>query len=143
MRQRAALKNFAAWSGLLLLAACTSTTEILQGYIGRPVSDVVVEFGMPSGAFDVGDGRRAFLWSRINTFTTPGYARTTVMRHPASRDPARPRHADIWTYTTTIEPPETYSTTCNYVIYAERANNQLEGPAGWTVTGFEEPPAGC
>ena len=55
------------------LGGCAST--IMKGYVDRPISNVVEDYGMPSAAYDLGDGLRAFVWQISSSYTMPSHGR--------------------------------------------------------------------
>ena len=58
-------RKVAIYLGMSVLALSTligCASEIMKGYVGRPVQDVMLDYGAPTNAFDMGDGRRAFQW---------------------------------------------------------------------------------
>lgn len=54
---------------LIALSGCAS--EILKSYVGKDVTEVAMDYGPPSGAMDLPDGRRAFMWNRTQTMSMP------------------------------------------------------------------------
>ena len=62
-------------SVVALLTGCAS--QIMQGYVGKDVREVMLDYGAPANAFDMGDGRRAFQWVIGSSYTTPVSAKTT------------------------------------------------------------------
>ena len=68
---------------LVILSGCAS--QIMQRYIGQDAREVVVDYGPPANAMDMGDGRRAFQWVMDSSYTTP----TTTSRAAAPDTAAR------------------------------------------------------
>src|SRR4051794_8963695 len=87
-----------------LLASCAS--QIMQNYVGKPLSDAVSDYGTPVYSFDTGAGERAFLWSMNSSYVVPGTSTT---------------NANVAIYgntaqlygTTTTSPPVAVSQQCN------------------------------
>ncbi|WBU52150.1 hypothetical protein [Paracoccus sp. SCSIO 75233] len=52
-----------------MLAGCAS--QVMQGYIGKDVTEVMMDYGRPSGAIDLPDGRRAFIWQKTESMMMP------------------------------------------------------------------------
>ena len=52
------MKIFTTFIGILILSGCAS--QIMNSYVGNDVREVMVDYGTPANAFDMGDGRRAF-----------------------------------------------------------------------------------
>ena len=60
---------------VFLVSGCAS--QVMEGYKGQTVSDVVAQYGMPSGSYDLGGGERAFVWEMNNSVVVPGTVNTT------------------------------------------------------------------
>ena len=114
----------------LLTTGCAS--RIMQSYIGQPISAVVEDYGMPSGAFDTDLGKRAFIWSMSVNVLIPG---TTTTYGTAVGN-----QLFMNSYSS---PGIMTSDSCNYVLYAERHRTDIEGPAAWVVTSFKKPSFWC
>lgn len=123
-------KNLFAALSLMFLMGCAS--QIMQGYVGHPVSDAVIDYGMPVTAFDIDQNTRAFIWQKTSTHTSPSYVSTYGNSY-----------GNMWSATSYISPAQTSTHTCNYVIYAQKADNNLDGPAGWIITGYKKPSIWC
>ena len=63
------MRKLVALFALLSLSACAS--QIMQGYVGKPIQSAMVDYGPPVNAFDMGDGRRAFQWVMNQTYIMP------------------------------------------------------------------------
>lgn len=107
-----------------ILAGCAS--QIMGGYVGRDVTDVMVRYGPPVAAFDMPDGRRAFQWEIGSTFSVP----TTTSYTAVQSGPLVTGSA-----TTT---GGTYSSRCRYTLFATE-----QGSGQWTVVGFQRPNFMC
>lgn len=61
-----------------LLAACASTE--MRAYIGRPISDVLLDYGPPEQVIDLPDGRKAyqFRWGG-GAYVVPGQSHATAI----------------------------------------------------------------
>lgn len=114
----------------IALGGCAST--IMKGYVDRPISDVVEDYGMPSGAYDLGDGVRAFVWQMSKSYTMPSFSsgQATVIGSQVFAN----------SYTS---PGITSTSTCSYVFRAKRTRTDIEGPAAWTIVSFKAPPLKC
>lgn len=118
-------KALIALAGALLLGGCA--TQIMQGFVGQPVEQIMVRYGPPVGVFDMPDGRRAFQWRIDSSTVTPGTATTNAYAY-----------GNYGTATTTYMPAQQINQSCIYTMYA------TEGPAGrWTVVGYEKPSLAC
>ena len=114
----------------ILLAGCAS--QIMSKYVGKPISEIVADYGMPAGAYDVEIGKRAFVWQMDSTVIVPGtsFTNASVIGNQVFAN----------TYTS----PDYASTSrCSYVMFATRTRTDIEGPAAWTVSGFRKPRLDC
>ncbi len=116
----------------LFLAGCAS--QIMQDYVGHPISDVIADYGMPSGEFEVGKGEKAFVWNMDSTVVSPG----TSFTNGRVVSSAGTFHSSTFTSPTVVS-----QDTCGYMLYAKRTRKDIEGPAAWTVTGFKKPRFEC
>ncbi|MER8385273.1 hypothetical protein NKH14_07075 [Mesorhizobium sp. M1380] len=119
---------------MLLLCGCAS--QIMQSYVGKPLSDAVSDYGTPVYSFDTGAGARTFLWSKNSSFVIPGSSTTTANVSTFGNT------AQLYG-TTTYHPPVSVSQQCTYAVYAKRTREDIEGPAAWTITGFKPPRLEC
>jgi len=113
-----------------LLFGCAS--QIMQAYIGKSLTEPIFDYGPPESAFDMGDGRRAFIWN----ITSESY----IPRNSTINASVIGNQLYASTYTTG---GYVASNQCAYVLFAKRTNNAVEGPAAWTVVGFRPPRLGC
>jgi hypothetical protein len=122
---------------LLVSAFVTGcASDIIKSYVGKPLSDAVIDYGPPAYSFDTGDGTRTFVWTVASSYVLPGQASS---------------NASVTTFgntaqlygTTNYSPPISVSQQCNYAVYAKRTRNDVEGPAAWVITGFKPPRAEC
>lgn len=113
-----------------LLGGCAS--QILKSYIGKDVREVMLDYGSPANAFDMGDGRRAFQWVIGSSYTTPVTATTT---------------GNVSTYgstswvnsNTTITGGQTINSKCVYTLFG-RWNKETKG---WVISNFKKPNFMC
>ena len=45
----------------------------MQGFVGKDIRQVVLDYGTPINAMDMGNGTRAFQWKMTKSRTTPTY----------------------------------------------------------------------
>lgn len=115
---------------IFVLAGCAS--QIMKSYIGKDVRDAMLDYGPPSNAFDMGDGRRAFQWVRGSSYTTPAYANTT-----GSVNTYGPTS---WVNSnTTITGGQTVNSRCLYTMFARWDEERK----GWILTDFKKPTFMC
>lgn len=114
----------------LVLLGCAS--QIMKSYLGKDVRDVMLDYGSPVNAFDMGDGRRAFQWVVGSSYTTPVVATTTG--NVTAVGPT------AWVNSnTTISGGQVINATCLYTMFAK----WNESSKGWTVVDFKKPNLMC
>ena len=121
------------FSGILLFCTLTGcASQIMGDFVGKPISLVVGQYGFPVGSYDIDKDTRAFVWQMNQTVVVPGtsYTRGSVIGNQI--------------FASTYSSP-TYSgnLACSYILHAARNGTNLDGPAGWTVIGYEKPKFGC
>lgn len=108
------------------LTACAS--EVMKSYIGKSISEPMMDYGRPTNVYDLGNDRRAFQWimnqSGAYPITSPSYG--TIYGAGG--------WATVTTSSTTYVP---YSKTCAYTITAKKSGDD------WIVDGFRKPTLGC
>jgi hypothetical protein len=124
------MRNLVIAICFLITSGCASM--IMESYVGQPLTAVINDYGMPSGEYDSGNGNRAFVWQRNKTTYIPGTTQTsgTVIGNQV--------FANSYTsggYTTNRQ--------CVYTIFAKRVRTDIDGPAAWQVTSFQEPNLMC
>ncbi len=111
---------------IFTLSGCAST--IMEGYVGKDVREVVLDYGPPINALDLAGGQRAFQWKINSSFTTPIQSTTTSN---ISRN--------WYTANTITTGGQTYSSSCIYTLLTKRSTNK----DAWIVTGFRKPSLMC
>lgn len=119
---------------LLLISGCAS--QIMESYIGQPVQNVVLDYGLPESAMDLPDGRRAFQWIMIHTKARPARVETrsygTLSHNVAS--------SDIWlTSRSKISGGGVIENRCIYTLITEWRD---DGKA-WYVVSYRRPSLKC
>jgi predicted small secreted protein len=112
---------------LILLPGCAADT--MRGYVGQDIRAVELAYGPPVNEIDLGDGTRAFQWSKTSVKTTPVSAVTTADK---DRKGSRTTRTQFVGGTQTV-------TNCLYTFLAAwdpRRNS-------WIVTGFRQPSLDC
>lgn len=114
----------------ILISGCAS--QIMKSYIGKDLREVMLDYGPPANAFDMGDGRRAFQWVMQSSYTTPVTANTngTVSTYGSTS----------WVNSnTTISGGQTINSACAYTLFAvwNASTNS------WVVTDFNKPKLMC
>jgi len=134
----------------LTLAGCA--TQIMTSYVGKPLTQPIIEYGPPVAAYDMGDGRRAFVWVQKVQVVRPGFVSTTGNANAISTGSVRAvgnqasysgqTTANLYA-NTTILPPTQSSYDCHYAIFARKTRDDIDGPAAWQVVGFNPPKLKC
>jgi hypothetical protein len=128
------MNKYALLALCALLGGCASS--IMKSYLGKTIADAVMDYGPPITAFDMGQGRRAFIWTMNSSYTMPGSTTTTGNLNVIGG-------TGFYSATTIASPPQTFNQQCNYTIFAERIPGAPEGPAGWRVVDFRKPNLMC
>jgi len=115
----------------LLLTQCARS--IMKSYEGKTIADVVIDYGPPINAFDMGDGRRAFQWNIQSNVVMPGHVSTTATGS-----------GGFYTATSIVSPPTAFTQSCNYTMFATKNNSGAQNsPVAWTVVGYAPPKLAC
>ncbi len=101
----------------------------MRGYVGQDVRQVELAYGPPSNVINLGNGTRAYQWSRISASTTPVSAVTTQTKEKKGRRVS----------TTELVGGQTTVTRCLYVFMTGWSPQRN----GWIVTGIREPSLDC
>ena len=119
---------------LVLLGGCAS--KIMESYIGKDVRTVVLRYGPPANAIDLGRGKRAFQWIMNSSYTTPTYVSTTSY---GSAYGSR-YNATAWVNSySTITGGQTINSRCIYTLITKWDKSRN----AWIVTGYQQPGIGC
>ncbi|HEY6440511.1 MAG TPA: hypothetical protein VIY55_10860 [Acetobacteraceae bacterium] len=110
-----------------LLVGCVADT--MRSYVGQDIRAVELTYGPPINQIDLGNGTRAFQWSKVSVDTTPVSAVTTTDKDKKGRK----------TTDTQFVGGEQTVTRCLYTFIAAR-NPQANS---WIVTGIREPSLDC
>jgi hypothetical protein len=103
----------------------------MQGYVGRSLSEPMLDHGSPTEVFELSDGRRAYQWE----ITKEGF-------RPAPR-PTIGIGVGIGTggwgggVTTVNQSYVPYSKTCRYTLITDKRGND------WVVSSLRKPAQGC
>src|SRR3954451_4036722 len=112
---------------LLLATGCVANT--MKGYVGQDIRTVMLDHGAPANEIDLGDGTRAFQWSKTSINSTPVSAVTTTSKDKKGRKT---------TETQFVGGTESV-TNCLYTFVAAWNPERR----GWIVTGFRQPSLDC
>lgn len=114
-----------AFLTIILLSGCAS--EVMKTYVGKDITEVFMDYGPPAGAIDLPDGRRAFMWTDVQTMTMP--ATTTYSGIQNGR----------WVSgNATTYGGGTSSWECVYTFMGQR-----NGKGSYTVVGIRQPSLEC
>ncbi len=124
------MKIFTTFIGILVLSGCAS--QIMNSYVGNDVREVMVDYGTPDNAFDMGNGRRAFQWIMNDNYTTPTTVTTTANINTYD--------SNSWVNSNTIiTGGQTMNSKCIYTMFG-RWNEDRQG---WYITDFKKPSLMC
>ncbi|MGC1407594.1 MAG: hypothetical protein WA864_01450 [Acetobacteraceae bacterium] len=112
---------------ITLLVGCAADT--MRSYVGQDIRAVELTYGPPVNQIDLGNGTRAFQWSKVSVDTTPVSAVTTTDKDKKGRK----------TTETQFTGGEQTVTRCLYTFITAR-NPQADS---WIVTGIREPSLDC
>lgn len=119
--------SIAACALLVLLSGCAADT--MRGYVGQDIRAVELAYGPPANEIDLGDGTRAFQWSKTSVSTTPASAVTTADKE---RKGSRTTRTQFTGGTQTV-------TNCLYTFLTAWDARR----SSWVVTGFRQPSLDC
>ena len=135
---------------LLVLTVTTLTgcaSQIMKDYVGQTIDIPMSDYGMPATAWDMPDGKRAFLWQMGQSSTYGGISTTTGSMNswgtvtPSGTGANINSSGSIFAQTYNA-PTFTTTSTCGYVLYAKRIHN-MDSPASWEIVGFKKPRLEC
>lgn len=110
----------------LLVSGCA--TAIMESYVGKPVTEVVLDYGPPVNFLDVGPDRRAFQWQIDSSGVMPVTSQSTGnIFGPGG-------YASYGGTTTSYVP---YQQSCLYTMMASWSGND------WIIDSFRQPRLGC
>ncbi len=115
---------FAALAGALLLGGC-ATPNAMESYVGKPITEAMLDYGRPSNVFDLDDNRRAFQWMADQSGSV-----TVSTEEKPSWLWSRITGSDKATHVPQVQ-------SCAYTLTAVRNGDQ------WIVDSFRKPRAGC
>jgi hypothetical protein len=112
---------------LAVVAACMS--QQMEGYVGQDIRAVMMDYGPPTGTFDLPDGGRAYQWTEMRSSTTPITTATEAHRRRDGRVGA----------TSVTTGGETRTRSCAYTFMTVPNASR----SGWTIVGFRRPSLEC
>jgi hypothetical protein len=119
-----------------ILALCAMTVWLsgcaadkMRSYIGQDIRAVELDYGPPSNQIDLGNGTRAFQWTKISVNTTPVSAVSTTDKDRKGRK----------TTQTQFIGGDQSVTRCLYTFITARSPRT----DGWIVTAIQEPSFDC
>jgi len=132
MRMRLTMKSAARIAALLLLAvlaACATTAQFQQmmdGYLGAPISEVQQRFGYNYIERHLPDGNRAYTWIWKEKGVFPGYETPTTIQTFSSD---KGQHVIV--IPGTYFPQTPYETTCEFSFIADKSGKTVS----WRASG--------
>lgn len=124
----------------VLISGCVSAADKMKSYVGRDVRFVELTYGPPSNVIDMGNGVRAFQWTRVSTYTRPASIRTTTTTDVdrKRREGAAETHGEKTTETQYSD-AQTEVSRCIYSFITQ----YRKADRAWIVVSYEEPTFGC
>jgi hypothetical protein len=124
---RATARVIAITAGLIFFEGCAADT--MRSFVGQDVRNVELAYGPPSNVIDLGNGTRAYQWTKVSVSTTPASAVTTTEKDKKGRRVS----------TTQLVGGEQSVSRCLYTFIAGYSPQR----GGWIVTGIREPSFDC
>lgn len=107
-----------------VLTACAST--VMKGYIGAPITSVMLDYGPPDNIYSMGPGQQAYQWRKN---------KTQVVAGSSSGEVRSTRHGERYEVSET--PGYVERIDCFYTFYTRNAGSE------WYVTSFRQPSLEC
>lgn len=126
MRVLERARNVGLGLGFFILAGCAS--QIMEGYVGKSITEPMLDYGKPTSVFDLPNGQRAFQWNINNNGVMPITTPTTSTIYGTNG------WASVTTNQTNYVP---YSNNCVYTLMGEQRGDD------WIVVGFRQPRLDC
>lgn len=114
---------------LAFLAGCAS--QVMGGFVGKPLQAGMAQYGPPDFVFDMPDGRRAFQWKMTQTGLAPTITTTQANVYAPPGAYAQVNSSQITTGGGVV------SSTCLYTMYAAWQDG------AWIFVGYEKPRLNC
>ena len=130
--------RIAAVLSLAILAACASTAkfqQMMDGYVGMPISDLQQRFGYNYIERQLPDGERAYTWVWKEKGVFPGYETPTTIQTFTSD---KGQHVIV--IPGTYFPQTPYETTCEFTFITDKSGKTVTWRAhGNGCAGFAGP----
>ena len=107
-----------------VLTACAST--VMKGYIGAPITSVMLDYGPPDNIYSMGPGQQAYQWRKN---------KTQVVAGSSSGEVRSTRHGERYEVSET--PGYVERIDCFYTFYTRNSGSE------WYVTSFRQPSLEC
>jgi len=107
-----------------VLTACAST--VMKGYIGAPITSVMLDYGPPDNIYSIGPGQQAYQWRKN---------KTQVVAGSSSGEVRSTRHGERYEVSET--PGYVERINCFYTFYTRSSGSE------WYVTSFRQPSLEC
>ncbi|ATG42635.1 hypothetical protein PhaeoP30_00754 [Phaeobacter inhibens] len=108
------------------ISGCAS--QVMQSYVGKSITEPILDYGPPINTVDLPDGQRAFQWSITQSGVIPITSNNTATVYSGGTS------ATAIGTSTTYAP---YSTPCVYTLTAKKNGKD------WIVTGYRQPSVWC
>lgn len=112
---------------VLAFAVAGCASQIMEGFVGKDVSEVQLQYGPPINVLDMPDGRKAFQWRQDSAMLMP----TTT--HYTGYQSGNLINGSAYTSGGGL-----FTNTCFYTLFAKANANK-----SYTVVGFQKPTLDC
>jgi hypothetical protein len=120
------MRGFYIFVLFVLLTGCAS--EVLKSYVGKSVTEPILDYGPPTNVVELEEGHRAYQWAKTNSGIIPITTPTTTNIYGSGG------YATAYSTSTNYVP---YSNNCIYTLTAVRNGKD------WVVDGFRPPSFEC
>lgn len=123
-------------AALLVITGCASS--IMQGYVGKSISEPMMDYGVPVNSFDLPNGQRAFQWSSKETVVIHGASLSNSSFSANTNYAGNMATPDGYVSGSNFTSPSVIDENqCFYTLVADKAGND------WIVSGFRKPRFAC
>lgn len=119
-------KGLALLLGLVAVGGCAS--QIMERYVGKSITEPILDYGPPANVINLQGDRRAFQWQIASSGVVPMTTPSTSTIYGSGG------YASVTTQSTSYIP---YSSECLYTLTATRSGDDF------IVDGFRKPRLGC
>ncbi|WP_424984314.1 hypothetical protein [Microbulbifer sp. S227A] len=119
-------KFFLAIAAAAAVSGCA--TQVMQSYVGKSITEPILDYGPPTNTLDLPDGQRAFQWAMTQSGVIPLTSYNTATAYGSG---------GVVTASGTSTTYAPYSNSCVYTLIGKKSGQD------WIVTGFRKPTTWC